>query len=230
MSVKVMAEVWALDLRRDEKLVLLALADHAHDDGGKCYPGVRYLAWKSGYSERQIQRLLRRLQHRGVLRAVAHARGGRGIATEYLIETQKGDKLTPFSRFKTATRQSVKGVISTENGGNENTKDAVSVTPIINNRQETTEKSSAADDDVMQRLLRKVGREFPWVGQEHLSFAMERILSRAKSPPTSNKFWEVSLRRFFQNWEDEVDAFDRANSVRRELHVGRGPELKDWKA
>ena len=38
MSVKIMSQVWELDIDHSEMIVLLAMADHADDDGQNCYP------------------------------------------------------------------------------------------------------------------------------------------------------------------------------------------------
>jgi hypothetical protein len=82
--------------------MLLALADHAHDDGTKCFPGLRYLAWKTGFKRRQAQRVLRSLEQRGIIVPVANVKGGRGGATEYHIFVEKGVKMTPFQRGEAA--------------------------------------------------------------------------------------------------------------------------------
>jgi hypothetical protein len=95
MSIRVMAAVWELSLPRGEKLVLLAIADHA-DDSGIAFPSVRRLAWKSGYSERQCQQVLKSLRHKQILQPVANLHGGRGHAVRYKINTQKGEVSTPF--------------------------------------------------------------------------------------------------------------------------------------
>lgn len=57
MSVKVMGIVWESALPQREKYVLLAYADHAHDDGSKVFPSVGLVAHKTGYSTRSIQRI-----------------------------------------------------------------------------------------------------------------------------------------------------------------------------
>lgn len=98
MSGKVGGQVWELELDRPKKWVLLAMADNAHDDGSKCFPGVRYLAWKTGYSERQVQRIIRGLCSDGLLTPVAYIGGGRGHATEYKINVEKGVKKSSYIR------------------------------------------------------------------------------------------------------------------------------------
>ncbi len=67
MSVRVMAAVWDLPLPPSEKLVLLALADWAHDDG-KCWPSIKAVADKSGVSQRTVQRMLRGAEKSGLLK------------------------------------------------------------------------------------------------------------------------------------------------------------------
>ena len=67
MSVKIMGLVWEIDLPSNEKLVLLAYADHAAHDGTGIYPAVALVARKTGYSEREVQRVTRTLQGKGLL-------------------------------------------------------------------------------------------------------------------------------------------------------------------
>jgi Helix-turn-helix domain len=89
VSVRIMASVWELELPQNEKLVLLALADHS-DDRGSCYPSVARLAWKSGYSVRQTQTILKNLRVSGILDVIGSSAGGRGNATQYQIHSEKG--------------------------------------------------------------------------------------------------------------------------------------------
>ena len=66
MSIKLMSQVWELELPHNEKLVLLALTDHANDNGF-CYPSIARVAWKCDYDRRTVQRIVRRLQNRGIV-------------------------------------------------------------------------------------------------------------------------------------------------------------------
>jgi hypothetical protein len=66
MSVRVMAIVWELDLPPMEKLVLLAFADHA-DDEGHCWPAVARIMRKSGQGERTVRRCIQSLIGKGHL-------------------------------------------------------------------------------------------------------------------------------------------------------------------
>lgn len=91
-----MDAIWELDLPAPEKLVLLAMASHADHSGGSVRPSVDLIAWKTGYSHRQVQRILRALEGCGLLVVEGNATGGRGAPRRYRVALEKGDKLTPF--------------------------------------------------------------------------------------------------------------------------------------
>ena len=65
MSVKIMGQVWDLDLTHAQQTVLLAMADHADHDGAGVYPSLGLLAWKTSYSRRQVQRIIHEAIARG---------------------------------------------------------------------------------------------------------------------------------------------------------------------
>ena len=90
MSVRVMSQVWDLKLPHASKFVLLAMADHADHDGNNVYPSVRTVALKTGYSVRQVQRIITALEADGLLVAMQQAAGA---ATVYRIETSDAEKV-----------------------------------------------------------------------------------------------------------------------------------------
>jgi Helix-turn-helix domain len=72
MSIRLMSQVWE-DTRIEsqaELLVLLALADHARDDG-LCWPSMRSIAGKARIEERSAQRIIRRLIEKGLVELVS---------------------------------------------------------------------------------------------------------------------------------------------------------------
>lgn len=93
-----MGGVFSLKLPRAQREVLLALADHAEDNGTGAHPGVARLAWKTDLSESQVQRHLRALEQLGVIEAVAHVHGGRGHATEYSIHLEKAPPKREYTK------------------------------------------------------------------------------------------------------------------------------------
>lgn len=114
-----MAQVWALALPSEMKFVLLAFADHADDDG-MCRPSVEYVSWKTGYGERQVQRIGRQLRESGLMvpvgvydqkqRQVKQGKPGRGQFVMYQVRPEKGVKLSSFMRNKGASRDTLLAV------------------------------------------------------------------------------------------------------------------------
>lgn len=66
MSIALMTAIWEMDFTPVDKLVLLALADWANEDG-KCWPSIAKIAAKTGCGERTVQRALREAETRGLL-------------------------------------------------------------------------------------------------------------------------------------------------------------------
>lgn len=93
MSVKATGKVWELKLPPARQMVLLALADHADHDGRSIRPGVPLIAWKTGYSERQVQRIIKTLVASGLLKVT---RQSAGKPTEYAIDFSKGVTKSPY--------------------------------------------------------------------------------------------------------------------------------------
>ena len=67
MSIKTMMWVWESDLPPIERLVALAYADHADQDGGNIYPSLSTVAKKVGMDRANIVRIRRRLIEKGVM-------------------------------------------------------------------------------------------------------------------------------------------------------------------
>lgn len=89
MSIALMTQVWRMDLATTDKMVLLALADAANDDG-VCWtavkartPGKLDLITKCSLSERAIQGAIKRLCEAGFLGRIE--RPGRGVI--YTVST-----------------------------------------------------------------------------------------------------------------------------------------------
>jgi hypothetical protein len=68
VSIYIMVPVFrASGLTPNEKLVALALADNAHDNGSEARPGLTLMCQKTALSERTVQRTLRLLVGKGVI-------------------------------------------------------------------------------------------------------------------------------------------------------------------
>ena len=83
-----------------ERLVMLALADHADDDG-KCYPSVLRLCERTGLSERAVQTNVKKLIEAGYLSV--HFGGGKGHANLYFISANPAGN-APYEAAKPRTK------------------------------------------------------------------------------------------------------------------------------
>lgn len=101
-SIRLMARAFELDIPATEKLVLIALADHARDDGTGAYPSIETLARKASLKRRGVQYVMRRLEAWGLIEPTAHKKGGRGFSTEYRITLEKGASQCTLSTEKGA--------------------------------------------------------------------------------------------------------------------------------
>jgi hypothetical protein len=94
VSGKLGGEVYEYEFKHGEQAVLLAMADHAQDDGSDCYPSIGRVAWKIGYGERQVKRVIKDLRKRNILIEVAPPRQHR--PTEYRINLSAATPKSPF--------------------------------------------------------------------------------------------------------------------------------------
>lgn len=116
MSVRLMANVFELDVAASEKLVLLAMADHARDDGTGCYPAIETLARKTSQSRRGVQKIMRRLEDAGLIVPSRVSRGGPHRSTEYRLTLTNSEPHSLFASTQPARSSPV------ENGSKASTK------------------------------------------------------------------------------------------------------------
>jgi len=94
MSIKVMSRVWEESAQKGSALLLLlALADHAADDG-YCWPNVTTLAKKIRLSVRTVYRLTDALEGAGELVVVRHNRNNRYVVRLGMTDDEVGAVLT----------------------------------------------------------------------------------------------------------------------------------------
>lgn len=76
MSVKAITWAWSVEAKPTEKLMLLALADHANDEDFTCWPSLTHLEKKTGLNRTTVWRSIDRLVELGaVTRHGTHASG-----------------------------------------------------------------------------------------------------------------------------------------------------------
>ena len=84
MSIRVMTWVWdSSPVGGNDRLVLLAIADNAADDGSNAWPSLHTLARKTLLDVRSVRRIVRRLEEGGHLRGAGAA--GPGGVNRYTV-------------------------------------------------------------------------------------------------------------------------------------------------
>ena len=85
MSVRVMAWVWEYaQVSGGSLIILLALADFAHDDGTGAYPSIKTLSAKARLGERQTQNVLSALQGLGLI-TISYRTGPNGVNVYHVV-------------------------------------------------------------------------------------------------------------------------------------------------
>lgn len=96
MSIKAYKHVWQLNITGADKLVMLAIADHA-DNNGDCWIGYERLAKLTGISDRHVKRVVKSLHKNGII--LCNVNGGRGNSNAYHIPLNS-DTVSPFNEEK----------------------------------------------------------------------------------------------------------------------------------
>lgn len=139
-----MTKVWESRLPLMQKMVLLAMADHARDDGSKCFPSLEHLAWKCSLRRTQVKLYRARLRAKGILIKV---RGGfRGQTAEYWIDEGKFP-MDPERGADSDLFPPPKGV------GKRHEKRSEVRPPIIRNRQGKRARSASIERERRARAL-----------------------------------------------------------------------------
>jgi hypothetical protein len=84
MGVKASTWAWEQELPYAEKLVLLALADHA-DDSGVCWPSLKHLKKKTGIDHTRISKLIKSMKDRGLIEVTHRKAKGLQRSNKYKL-------------------------------------------------------------------------------------------------------------------------------------------------
>lgn len=158
MSVKASTWAWEQPINGNAKLVLLALADHANDEGD-CWPGVKTISLKTGFSESTVRRLISRLVDEGYLSVSPYfdPDSGRQVSNFYSLnfDIREGVNLTgggcQFDRGEGVTRDRGEGVKLTP--------------PIMLNRKKEPSEGKRKNKQ-KEILLQNVCEILDWIGSK----------------------------------------------------------------
>lgn len=136
-----MSKVFATNLQPSKKIVLLALADFANDDGKNIFPSVATIAKKSSLSHRSIQTILGDFLHSGILRITKNQFGGAPGTTRHLqIDLGVLENLLKLARDEDSAPVTKRGEKERSEGAqtNEETGETPAPKPSDNHHQTTT--------------------------------------------------------------------------------------------
>ena len=98
MSIRQTTKAWRLDIARNELIVLFAYMDHGKEGD---FPSQNLIAWRTGYSRRQIARITKRLLAKNLMKVVK-ARAGQ--PTEYALTLENGPQKKAFEEWRRGKR------------------------------------------------------------------------------------------------------------------------------
>jgi hypothetical protein len=149
MSIKVASFVWEHSAQKGAALLLLlALADHANDDG-ICWPSIKRLAERARVTERHAKRIVNTLVESGEVEI--EQGGGRGRTTTYRVICLKGD--THVTHSKKGDISSIKGDIYDKKVTPMSEKGDTHVTPTIKNHHKEPSKEPLGDEPDLLRFM-----------------------------------------------------------------------------
>ena len=89
MSVKQSGYAWEARIDASSKLVLLAITDHANNDG-VCWPGIEYIVYKTCLSRRTVLRQLKKLEADGYITVQKqYIKNGQRLRNVYILHTEE---------------------------------------------------------------------------------------------------------------------------------------------
>jgi hypothetical protein len=98
MSNKMMTLTWESALSKAETSILVAIADHANDDGEGCWAGIDRIVYKTKYERRHVIRIIMELEAKGILvRNGKHPKYGTNV---WSIIKNKIPAQPPFDDWK----------------------------------------------------------------------------------------------------------------------------------
>jgi len=229
MSVRQMALVWEHEFSRSEQAIMLALTDHASDDGTRIFPSIARIAWKTDYSERQVKRIIKTLTKNEVLVLVCKASrhrpneyrvdwtaakpkdGFRGDITVSPLdgEESRGDTMTPLEKSGVTSGAS-RGDISRSRGDKTGFRSdiAVSPEPSVKPSFEPSDESSGISGGpappIDEPFLEAWGKYFPNKSQPRPKTYEKKIRARLRNPD------------FKKRWREAMEKASRSSYLQNE--------------
>lgn len=195
-----MSKVFATSLQPSKKIVLLALADFANDEGKNIFPSVATIAKKSSLSHRTVQTIIGGFLNYGVLRVAKNPFGGAPGTTRHLeISLAALDQLTKLSPGEDSAPVPETGADESGEGAqaDEDTGETPAPKPSDNRHQTTT------TDECPEHGRGGDAENFDWPPQldSEERDAIQEILSSASGSHQHKQFALDELRAALANRE-----------------------------
>jgi len=146
----------------NDRMVLLAIADEAHDNGAGAYPSIKRIALKTKLTERSVQRCLRSLEVLEELIIIRPKKQGRGHHNTYCVPVEnlirRATEVAPFRFVKGAEgRQDARETIRARH---ENVADPITHRPLGVASLENQDQPLPVEENLSRlRLLKAQTRE-----------------------------------------------------------------------
>lgn len=192
MSILLMSRVFATNLQPSKKIVLLALADFANDDGRNIFPSVATVAKKSSLSHRSVQSILGDFLRSGILRATKNPLGGAPGKTRHLqIDLTALENLMRLARDENFSPVPRPGADDSNGGVQTDAKTSAppAPKPSKNHHKTTTDEPPNASRSGGTKEL-----EWPPQLDSEERYAIQAVLSRASNSDQQKQFSLDELR------------------------------------
>jgi hypothetical protein len=202
VSVRIMTLVWQVDLPDSEKIVLLALADCANDEGG-CWPSIATIARKCSKSERTVQSCIRSLESNGHLTRIE----ARGKGCNYTIH--------PRSRCTPAAAAPPQGLPLTPAAAAPKPSRTVKPQKATPSSARAT-KQTTVPANFKPDLKGKTGETVAAWPVGRLDEEVEAFIDHHTAKGSLSKCWQASWR----TWVRNSRKWDERDGLRAKLRMG----------
>lgn len=208
-----MSWVWETSRAKGtDRLVLLAIADHASDDGTDAYPSVGRLVRRTSVDARTVQRAIRRLVDLGELQVDEGA--GLSGSNRYAVDMTPRQVATPGNMPPLAQRhprQSATPAESPLGGGNLTPTPRQSATQTVLNQEQNLEASESAHS--VARTTSTVNDDKPTDEVRRLCVLLADLIAENDADrrrPTVGKTWYRECRLLIEADKRPVEKIERA--------------------
>lgn len=191
------------------KAVLSALAFHANDFTGQCWPDLERLVLFTGLSKRAVQTAMRRLESADLVKVKPG--GGRGYASVYTLALP-GIRPLAMSKDKPPAE---KGAAAARKGAAAAAKDASAASQSKGNDQQQTLTPGWRPDD---ETIAWVKQERPGIGNDEIEIEIGRFVSTNLANETEVK----NVRHAFRAWVLQGKRLDGQRHARDAARVSAG--------